>query len=93
METTRSDAIGEAASRANEVTTRVSQRAHDAVDRMASTAHGVADRVGRHGEHWMAKQDEMMHHMRDYVRERPVAALAIAAAVGFILSRISRLSR
>ncbi|MCW5621917.1 MAG: DUF883 family protein [Burkholderiales bacterium] len=93
METTHPsgrDASSEASSLAGEAATRVSQRAHDAVDRMATTAHGVADRMSHHGEQLLARQDEMMQHVRGYVRERPMAALAIAAAVGFVLSRLSR---
>jgi len=69
---------------------RMSQRAHEAVDRVATTAHGMADRMSRHGEQLMARQDEMMQQVRSYVREKPIAALAIAAAVGFVLSRLSR---
>ena len=69
---------------------RISQRAHEAVHRLAGTAHGMADRVSRQGEQWMMRQDEVVQQVRGYVRERPIAALAIAAAVGFVLSRLSR---
>ncbi len=75
---------------ASESTARMSQRAHEAVDRMATSAHSMADRMSRHGEQLMVRQDEMMQQVRSYVREKPIAALAIAAAVGFVLSRLSR---
>ncbi len=74
----------------NDAASRISQRAHEAVDRVASSAHSVTDRMSRQGEHLMARQDEFAQHVREYVRERPIAALAIAAAVGFVLSRLSR---
>ena len=69
---------------------RMSQRAHETVDRLAGTAHGMADRVSRQSEQLMMRQEEVVQQLRDYVRERPIAALAVAAAVGFVLSRLSR---
>jgi len=81
---------GETGATGTQGTGRLSQRAHEAVDRVASSAHGMADRVSSHGEQWMARQDEVMQQVREYVRERPIAALAMAAAVGFVLSRLSR---
>lgn len=80
----------EPATVSGENASRMTQRAHEAVDRVASSAHGLADRMTHQGEKWIARQDEMMHEVRGYVRERPIAALAIAAAVGFVLSRLSR---
>ncbi len=73
-----------------ESTARVSQRAHEVVDRVATSAHTMADRMSRQGEQWMVRQDELMQQVRGYVREKPIAALAIAAVVGFVLSRLSR---
>ena len=93
METTEQGmgaAMSDSSTTAGETGARLSQRAHETVDRLAGTAHGMADRVSRQGEQWMVRQEEVVQQVRGYVRERPIAALAIAAAVGFVLSRLSR---
>lgn len=79
-----------AGARAHETTDRLSSRAHETVDQVASVAHRAADRLSSNSEQWLAAKDEMVHGLRDYVRERPIAALAAAVAVGFVLSRLSR---
>jgi len=83
-------AMSDTSTTSGEARARMTERAHETVDRLAGTAHGVADRVGRQSEHWMMRQDEVVQQVRGYVRERPIAALAVAAAVGFVLSRLSR---
>jgi ElaB/YqjD/DUF883 family membrane-anchored ribosome-binding protein len=83
-------AIGESSGTTGERGARISERAHETVDRLAGTAHGMADRMSRQGEQWMMRQDELVQQVRGFVRERPIAALAVAAAVGFVLSRLSR---
>jgi ElaB/YqjD/DUF883 family membrane-anchored ribosome-binding protein len=52
--------------------------AHDAVDQVASAAHGAAETLSE-------KSDELMA-----AQERLLMALGIAAAVGFVFSRLSR---
>jgi ElaB/YqjD/DUF883 family membrane-anchored ribosome-binding protein len=68
---------------------RVSEGAHDAVDRVASVAKSAANRVGEMNEQWMSAKDEWIDTTRGYVREHPLAALGIAVAVGYLLSRLS----
>lgn len=82
--------LEEASARAGAASGRLQARAHEAVDQVASAMHGAADRLGERSEEWIARQDEMVQQVRGYVRERPVMSLAIAAAVGFVLSRLMR---
>jgi ElaB/YqjD/DUF883 family membrane-anchored ribosome-binding protein len=82
--------IEEASGRVGAAASRVSARAHEAVDQVASAVHSAADRLSAQSEHWMAGKDEMMAQVRTYVREKPLMALAIAAAIGFIFSRLTR---
>jgi ElaB/YqjD/DUF883 family membrane-anchored ribosome-binding protein len=82
--------MADAARRVDDTTERMSSRAHQTVDQVASAAHRVADRLSTNSEQWMASGDQMMQSFRDYVRERPFAALAAAVAIGFVLSRLSR---
>ncbi len=83
-------ALEDASTRASAAAGRLSARAHDAVDRVSSAVEGAAQRFGERGEEWMERQDEMMESVRSYVRERPLVSLAMAAALGFILSRLAR---
>lgn len=87
---TASSALEDASSRAGAAAGRLSARAHDAVDRVSSAMEGAAQQVSERGQALMQRQDEMMQSVRSYVRERPLASLAIAAAVGFVLSRLAR---
>jgi ElaB/YqjD/DUF883 family membrane-anchored ribosome-binding protein len=68
----------------------MSERAHEAMDEMTGRVQDMTQRLGEHGEEWMARSDEMMESMRGYVRERPMVSIGIAAAVGFLLSRMLR---
>jgi ElaB/YqjD/DUF883 family membrane-anchored ribosome-binding protein len=82
--------LEEASVRAGAASGRLQERAHEAVDQVASAVHGATDRLGARSEEWIARQDEVVQQVRGYVRERPVMSLAIAAAAGFVLSRLMR---
>ncbi len=78
---------------------RLANAARPAVDRLAETAHQTVDRVTtfassaaqsfqqKRGEYG-TRGNEMVGEARTYVRENPLASIGIAAAVGFVLSRI-----
>ena len=68
----------------------IANRVHTTVDRAASVAHSAADQVSAKTDEWMHTQDRLVSRARDYIREQPMAALGIALAVGFVLSRITR---
>jgi ElaB/YqjD/DUF883 family membrane-anchored ribosome-binding protein len=80
--------IDRAASAARPAVERTTERAHDAVDRMADRASYYADTLDRKGEELRHAQAQAMDSLRTYVNEHPVAALSIAVASGFLLSRI-----
>lgn len=84
------EAIDEASSRASATTSRLADRAHGAIDQVSSAVQGAADRVSARSGEWMERQDEVVQQVRGYVRERPVVALGVALAVGFVLSRLVR---
>lgn len=85
-----SETMDQASSRASAATGRLAERAHGAIDQVSSAVQGAAERVGVKSDEWMERQEEMMQQVRGYVRERPVMALGIALAVGFLLSRLAR---
>jgi len=93
--------VEEAGARAHETIEQVSDQLHPAVDRLASGAHQAVDKLagaathatqtlGARSEQMKEMQQRMMADCRAYVRENPATALAIAAGVGFLLSRLLR---
>lgn len=69
---------------------RLAQSAHDAVDRAASAASSVYDRVSDKGEELMQMPEDWLDAARDYVRERPLQAIGMAVAAGYLLSVLMR---
>ena len=84
--------MAEATSKRNTETNidRMSQSAHQAVDKAASMASSYADRIGSKGEQFMEMHEDWMETARDYVREKPLQALGIALAAGYLLHMITR---
>jgi ElaB/YqjD/DUF883 family membrane-anchored ribosome-binding protein len=80
------DALGE---KAHGGIDRLSTGAHGAVDRAASVAAMAADRLGAKSDELLTARDEWMDATRGYVREHPLAALGIALAAGYLLSRFT----
>lgn len=86
---------------AHDVIDRVSDAARPAVDRVASSAHQTVSKIagaaGQAAETLGAKGEQIknvpvraVEQCRGYVRDNPVAALSIAVAAGFLLSRLWR---
>jgi ElaB/YqjD/DUF883 family membrane-anchored ribosome-binding protein len=67
---------------------RLSSGAHQAVDRAAGAAAVAAERLGARSRELRAARDEWVDVTRGYVREHPIAALGVALAAGYLLSRM-----
>jgi len=65
-------------------------RAHRTVDRLASVVHEATDQFVARGEAWQAVQERLIAQTRERVRERPLAIVGLAIAVGFLMSRLIR---
>ena len=65
-------------------------RAHRTVDRLATVVHEATDQFVARGEAWQAVQDRLVSQTRERVRQRPLAIVGIAIAVGFLMSRLMR---
>jgi len=68
---------------------RLSSGAHDTVERVASVAADTAQRLGAKSGELLRAKDEWTESTRSYVREHPLAALGIALAAGYLLSRLT----
>lgn len=69
---------------------RVSQSAHDTIDRAAQAASSAYERVSAKGEEFMQMHEDWIDSAREYVREKPLQALGIAVAAGYLLHMITR---
>lgn len=69
---------------------RLSETAHGMVDKVSETAARVADKFGSSSVQWKDKQAQLVDDTRARIREKPMAALAIAAAAGFVLRALMR---
>ena len=66
---------------------RIASGAHQAVDRVAAVANSAADHLNVKGEDLLAAKDRWAQACGSYVKENPLTALGIAAAIGFLISR------
>ena len=68
------------------VVDRVAAGAHDAVDKAAGAATKAAKLIGKKGDILMAVPEQYLEICRERVREKPLAAMGCAVAVGIALS-------
>jgi ElaB/YqjD/DUF883 family membrane-anchored ribosome-binding protein len=87
MEATRKSNHSEVISGLAPVVERVAAGAHDAVDKAASAATKAAKMVDKKSSTALkAMQERYLEGCRDRVREKPLAALGVAVAAGFLVS-------
>ena len=69
---------------------RAAQAAHQTVDRVAQAAAPAADWISQNAEQLKQQQEMLVDSCRSYVRERPLAALGVALAAGYLIGRLAR---
>ena len=67
---------------------KATHSAHDAVDKIASATNQAIDTFGGKGEQLKNCEQQLLEDCRSYVHDNPIASLGIAAAAGFLLSRL-----
>lgn len=67
---------------------RMASGAHQAVDKATQFASGAADSLEAKAGQLQDAQTRLTEECRGYVRENPLAAVGIALAAGFFLSRL-----
>jgi len=80
--------IDKTAGAARPAVDRLTSGAHHAVDKIAGAASHAIETLGVKGEQLTDAQARLTEAARDYVRENPLAAVGIAVATGFVLSRL-----
>jgi len=89
-ETRYGNASAERSTNESTAVDRIASRAHYAVDRIAAAANSAADHLNVKGEDLLAAKDRWAQVCSSYVKDNPLTALGIAAAVGFLISRWMR---
>jgi ElaB/YqjD/DUF883 family membrane-anchored ribosome-binding protein len=103
MENAAKSRIQDAGDRAQDYMDRAAQSASSGVDRVTETARRGVDTAAdtaRAGLDWASDQASMlrdrnaamMNALTDTVTSRPLVAIGVAAAVGYLLGRIMRSS-
>lgn len=87
------DTITKAADAARPAVDRITAGAHQAVEKLMTVASATADTVSQKSAQLMDAQERLVEDARVYVRQKPVTALAIAASVGYLMSRLMRSKR
>ena len=71
-------------------TERLAQAAHQAVDKLNSYGNQAEERLRDGTQVASDRSREMVEQVRDYVLEHPLAAIGIAAGVGFVFGVLMR---
>jgi len=83
-------ALDRAADKAAPTLERVRDRAHSTIDKVAETAATSVDWAAQSGRQLARKGGEYGDVAGDYVRERPLIAVAGALALGYLIGRMLR---
>ena len=86
--TTAAEGAHDLASRASEKLSNITSTAQDTVNRWSNAASQAANRLSARGEELWEMRGQAADTARTYMREHPVATIAIAVAVGLVLSRL-----
>ncbi|SDZ15402.1 YqjD family protein [Nitrosomonas sp. Nm58] len=82
------DKLGEKGEQLMRTVDKASEYAHKATDKVTDVTHQAMDKLGEKGEQLKNMEERMMNDFTDYTRKHPLKAVAIAAGVGFLLSKL-----
>ena len=82
------NAPGETEKNMKETIDKVSDTAHKAVDKMTHAGYQTAEVIGEKGEQLRTAEEQWVEDYREYIRDKPIRAVGIAVAAGFLLSRL-----
>ena len=104
LEAKAQQAMQETREMAQEGMDKMEQAATSASSRLSSTAHGAVDKLSGFASQAKATLSDKAAQLKDVqshvvadtrhrIREKPIAALAIAAAAGFLVRQLFRMGR
>ena len=69
-------------------TDKLSKSAHEAYDKISDATSQAKEALGEKGEQLMKTEQRLMKNCRGFIRDNPMTSVGIAAATGFLLSRL-----
>lgn len=76
--------------RATKAAHATAEKISDGIDEAKDTAGRVADNLGKKGEQIMESQEKMLNECSRWVRKNPMTAVAVAAGLGYVVSKLTR---
>lgn len=76
--------------RARETAAQAAESASRGAEHLSNRMSEAMEDLGARSDEWMAEGGEIVDRAREYVRAHPLAAVAAAAAAGFLISRLMR---
>jgi len=67
---------------------KASKSAHEAFDKITNATSQAAEALGEKGEQLKNVEQQLMKNCRGYISDNPITSVSIAAAAGFLLSRL-----
>ncbi|TRW91263.1 DUF883 domain-containing protein [Candidatus Methylobacter oryzae] len=55
---------------------------------MTNVGYQTAEVIGEKGEQLKTAEEQLVEDYREYIRDKPIRAVGIAVAAGFLLSRL-----
>jgi ElaB/YqjD/DUF883 family membrane-anchored ribosome-binding protein len=83
-------AVAKATEQAAPAIDRAAQAAHQTVDKVAQAAAPAADWINQNAEQLKQQQEALLEGCRSYVRDRPLVAVGVALAAGYLVGRLAR---
>ena len=83
-------AVDSAAAKATPAIERAAQAAHQTVDKVAQAAAPAADWINQNADQLKQQQEELLESCRSYLRDRPLVAVGVALAAGYLIGRLAR---
>lgn len=84
-----SDVLNRVASTAHQAVDRVVGAAGPALEKLRGSASSAGEAMKAKADQFGAMEEQWISSARNYVRENPLAAVAIAAAVGLIIGKVT----
>jgi ElaB/YqjD/DUF883 family membrane-anchored ribosome-binding protein len=85
--------IDKAAQAAQPVVDRLASSAHAGVDKVSNMLSGASQTMGQRQQQLTDASRQLMDSTREYVRQKPGTAIAIAVGAGFLLAKLLSGSR
>lgn len=86
-------AVDRAAEALSPAVERVSAKAHAAVDQLCALGSQAKTRLSEGKAQLMDKERELAEKTRSHIRQKPLASLAVGAAVAFVIAKMLKPSR